>query len=134
MVRRQFDIEMSKYFFRKEVAKAYGVNEAILLELIHFRIGKSNHTRDGRKWWYGSIRHIASHFPFFTEKQVWRIMSSLEKQGALIVSNYNQKKYDRTKWYSVTGEALSHLVKPIPYVNNNNNNNKEFEIPTYKPL
>jgi len=123
---------MSKYFFRKEVANAYGVNEAIILEMIHFRIGKSNHNMDGRKWWYGSVRHIASHFPFFTEKQVWRIMSSLEKQGALVVSNYNKKKYDRTKWYSVTEEALSHLVKPIPYVNNNNN--KEFEIPTYKPL
>ena len=134
MVKRQFDIVMSKYFFRKEVAKAFGVNEAILLELIHFRIGKSNHVRDGRKWWYSSIRNITLHFPFFTEKQVWRIMSSLEKQGALIVSNYNQKKYDRTKWYSITGKALSHLVKPIPNVINNNNINKEFEIPTYKPL
>ena len=126
---------MSKYFFRKEVASVFGVNEAIVLEMIHFRITKSNHVANGRKWWYGSVRHITSHFPFFSEKQVWRIMNSLEKQGALIVSNYNKKKYDRTKWYSVTEKALSHLVKPIPYVNNNNNNNnKEFKIPTYKPL
>jgi len=124
---------MSKYYFNKEVAKKYGVNEAIVLEMIYFRLSKSNHINDGKKWWFGSVRHIQESFPFFTEKQIWRVMKSLEKQKAVIVGNYNKKKYDRTKWYSMTDIAISHMVKPIPCINNKKIN-KEFKLPTYKPM
>jgi len=123
---------MSKYYFNKDVAKRYGVNEAIVLEMLYFRLSKTNHIYDGKKWWFGSIKHIQKSFPFYTEKQVWRIMNSLEKQKAVIVGNYNKMKYDRTKWYTMTEEAISQMVKPIPVVINNNN--KEFELPKHKPL
>ncbi len=38
-----------------------------------------------------------------------RAILSLEKQGLIHVGNYNQFKYDRTRWFSLNFERLSHL-------------------------
>jgi len=123
---------VSKFYFNPNIAKQYGVNEAIVLEYIFFWQSRGKKKRDGRYWTYGSVSTITKHFPFWSNKQVWRILKSLEEKEAILVGSFNKKGYDRTKWYSVNEEVFSQMVKPIPVVNNNNNNN--FNIPKHQPL
>lgn len=105
-----------------EVAMRYGVEESILLHTIVYWVrenrSKGENFRDGRWWTYNSVRGLAEIFPWWTEKQVRRIVNSCVEQGALIVGNYNKDGRDRTVWYS-PGDKLflmygeTHSVKSI---------------------
>jgi hypothetical protein len=58
-------------------------------------------------------------FPFWTTKQIRRIISSLEEQGAIVTGNYNTSTYDRTSWYAMGDSLLLdgkvHLGNEKPY-------------------
>lgn len=92
------------------VAIEYGVEEAILLDTIVFwaRENKSRgeNYRDGRWWTYNSIKGLAEIFPWWSQKQLRRIINSCIDQKALMVGNYNQEKRDRTIWYSPSDDLL----------------------------
>jgi DNA-binding PadR family transcriptional regulator len=141
--------EPKRYSFNTKAAKCLGVDESILLEYIsHWsRTNSKTGSRyliNGKHWTYGSIKHIASSYPFWTEKQVRRILSSLESKGAIEVGCYNKKGYDKTKWYalsdfgrSLTAEErpIAQTGKPIPILYNKNIDNKiTFEVPKQEPI
>lgn len=67
---------------------------------------KSNgrHFYDGRWWTYNSAKAFTELFPFWTAKQVTRILGKLEDEGVIISGNYNTSAYDRTKWYAIDYE------------------------------
>lgn len=92
------------------VAIKYGVEEAILLDTIVFwaRENKSRgeNFRDGRWWTYNSLNGLAEIFPWWSQKQIRRIMNSCIAQKALLVGNYNREKRDRTIWYSPSDDLL----------------------------
>ena len=92
------------------VAIKYGVEEAILLDTIVFwsRENKSRgeNFKDGRWWTYNSIKGLAEIFPWWSQKQLRRILSSCIEQKALLVGNYNREKRDRTIWYSPSDDLL----------------------------
>lgn len=92
------------------VAMKYGVEEAILLDTIVFwaRENKSRgeNFKDGRWWTYNSIKGLAEIFPWWSQKQLRRILSSCIEQKALLVGNYNREKRDRTIWYSPSDDLL----------------------------
>lgn len=110
---------MSKHFsFDVDVAMQYGVDEAILIRSFEYWIGlnKSNNKNqhDGRYWTYNSMRGLANFFPFWTDKQVARVVKSLINQEAIICGNYNQHKYDRTIWYAFENEdKMLEGVSPV---------------------
>lgn len=102
---------MSKlFFFNQELALQYGVDEAIMLHNFIFWIGKNKDThhnyRDGRIWTYQSNVELAERFPFWTEKQLRRIVDSCVKQDVILKGNYNKIGYDKTTWYALKDEAL----------------------------
>ena len=102
---------MSKsFYFKEELAKKYGVHEAILLHNFIFWIGKNRDThhnyRDGRTWTYQSYDKLAERFPFWTKRQVERIVASCVKQGLILKDNYNKIAYDKTTWYALKDESL----------------------------
>lgn len=112
------------YSFNCEIAKQYGVNEAVFIHNIYWWIRKNEangrHYYDGKNWTYNTMDAFVSLFPFWTRRQVERIIHKLRDNGAIYVGNYNAQKFDRTQWY-----ALSETVTSI-YANG------EKEIP--KPL
>ena len=138
------------YCFNCEYAKRFGVDEAIMLENLIFWIKKNKangkHFHDGRYWTYNSIKAFEELFPFWSKRQIERILKSLEKQNILYTGNYNKSHYDRTKWYAINEEVISFspneemekhetgnenngTVEPIPNINTNTdqiNNNKEL--------
>jgi hypothetical protein len=139
---------MAMYQFDTSEACIYGVEEAIMLHNLRFWIAKNKannkHLYDGTYWTYNSVEAFSKLFPFWSEKQIRRVLSSLESSGAIASGNFNKVAYDRTKWYTVMEESISsklkiHLPKrengkdqtgePIPDSKPDNKPNKEPPSP-----
>ncbi|MDD1608694.1 MAG: hypothetical protein LUQ18_09415 [Methylococcaceae bacterium] len=99
----------SRHFsFDVQTAIDYGVSEAILIQNFIFWIEKNlangrNH-HDGRTWTYNTQQAFSILFPFWTYKQIRRVIDSLIKQGILVTGNYNKSPFDRTLWYAFKDE------------------------------
>lgn len=93
-----------------KLAAKVGLNEAIILQQIHYWLNNSKHNYDGKRWIYNSYPNWAKQFPFWSERTIKRAFGSLEKQDLLYVGNYNKAGFDRTKWYSINYENLNNLV------------------------
>lgn len=93
------------------VAERYGPEESIFLHLIVslVRNNKANNRnfRDGRWWTYNSLPAWDAEFPWWSTKQIRRIIASCENQGALLIGEYNTDRRDRTAWYSPGDELLA---------------------------
>ncbi|HDT6323531.1 TPA: hypothetical protein QFY22_002495 [Staphylococcus aureus] len=93
-----------------KLAELIGLNEAIILQQMHYWIGNSKHEYDNKKWIYNSYSKWIEQFPFWSESTIKRAITSLEKQNLLHVGNYNKAGFDRTKWYSINYFELEILV------------------------
>lgn len=135
------------YTFNSEVAKVIGVDGAVMLQNIQYWIAKNKannkHFYDDNYWTYNSVKAFECLFPFWSNKQITRILKKLIDDGYLITGNYNKQNYDRTKWYAITQKGYSILPngqieltkkvngfdqkdKPIPNINTNNKPNNKY--------
>ncbi|MGW7906947.1 conserved phage C-terminal domain-containing protein [Staphylococcus pseudoxylosus] len=96
-----------------KLAEQIGLNEAIVLQQMHYWLSNSNHFYDGRKWIYNSYKSWEEQFPFWSNVTIRRTISSLEKQNLLYVGNYNKAGFDKTKWYSIDYEGLEGMSKRV---------------------
>lgn len=99
------------------LAVAVGLNEAIILQQIHYwlRISEQskdkNKFRDGCWWTYGTVTEWQTkNFPFWSESTVQRAFANLEKMGVLISKKFNAPAWDHTKWYTVDYTRLDASV------------------------
>ena len=84
------------------LAKRVGLNEAILLQQLHFRSLISTNVRDSHKWVYKTYEEWQEEFPFWSTDTIKRAIRKLEKDGYVIsTSAYNRMKMDKTKWYRI---------------------------------
>ena len=94
--------------FDTDDACRYGQEEAVIIQNFRFWIGhnKANrmHQHDGRTWTYNSIQAFTELFPYWTRKQISRIVNSLIDAGILVTGNYNKDGRDRTIWYAFKDE------------------------------
>lgn len=108
-------IDESPLILLPTLAEMIGINEAIILQQLHYWI---MHTGpDGRKygkqlgdrrWIRNSVESWQeSNFPFLTTHKIYRALAALEK-AQLIDSrkDLNKMGYDRTKWYTVNYTIL----------------------------
>lgn len=132
--------EMEIIVFKSEIAKKYGVDEAIMIGNLAHWIEKNEangrNFYDGRYWTYNSIEAFTKLFPFWTARQIRRILKSLEDKKVIITGNYNQSTYDRTTWYAFadgfdknvnlhlteTSNGKDQNVQPIPDIIPEENN------------
>jgi hypothetical protein len=95
------------YCFAVEMACKYGVEEAIILQNLAYWILKNQanerHFHNGETWTYNSVKAFQRLFPFWTEKQIRRILTSLEQQGAIRTAQFGG--YNRETWYAVIDKA-----------------------------
>lgn len=100
-----------KMQFDPEIAKDIGVEEAIMYSNVEFwcEHNKANNTNfyDGRYWMYNTIDAFVQLFPFWTVKQIRRILNNLENKKYIKTGNYNTVKFDQTIWYSIDIPDLS---------------------------
>lgn len=96
-----------------KLAKEIGLNEAIILQQIHYWVNNSKHKKNGRYWIYNSYKEWESQFPFWSNVTIRRTISSLEKQKLLITGNFNKAHFDKTKWYTIDYKVLQSMSKSI---------------------
>lgn len=84
-----------------ELAVKIGLNEAIILQQIHYWQSRSANFRDGRAWVYNSVEDWKKQFPFWSAKTISRALNGLRKQDLVFTGQYNQQSRDQTLWYSV---------------------------------
>jgi hypothetical protein len=93
------------------LACALGLNEAMLLQQIHYWISRPGaKIRDGRPWLYNSYADWHQQFPFWSVSTIRRTIETLERRGVLLSGNYNAQALDRTKWYTIDYAALDALA------------------------
>ena len=141
---------MIDYFsFSTEDATKYGVDGAIMLHHLRYWVAKNEandkNFHDGSHWTYNSTSAFAALFPFWTARKIGRLLQKLEDDGIIRSGNFNNKRYDRTKWFTVSGNticqkgemhssnmvnAITKYVEPIPKYNHTKTQNttKEKDI------
>lgn len=76
-----------QYGFNCRVAELYGVNEAVFIQSIYWWIQKNEaggrHFHDGRSWTYDTMDKLLERFPFWSKRQLERIIQKLRDNGAV---------------------------------------------------
>lgn len=96
------------------LAVAIGLNEAMLLQQVHYWLQRTKHYHDGRPWIYNTYDEWQEQFPFWSVKTVRNIIGSLEKSELLLSGHFSEHATDRTKWYSVNYEKLDEIASALP--------------------
>lgn len=104
---------MREMSFNVEAARRFGVDGAVMLQGMAVWISKNRanerHFHDGRWWTYNSKAALAKLFPFWTEKQLRRIVTNLSNDGALLLGNYSDGSFHNTTWFALSDEVLELL-------------------------
>jgi hypothetical protein len=101
------------------LAKALGLNEAIILQQIHYWLtineGKGSNFKDGYYWTFNSSGGWQKQFPFWSKKTIERVLRNVENKGIVVTGCYNKLSFDRTKWYRLD---YAKLIEVCPLDNN----------------
>ena len=120
--------------FSLALATRYGMEEAILIHHFQHWLGINKRLKrnifEGRVWTYQTIKEIHANFPYWSIKQVERLLNKLYKIKVLLKGNFNQNRYDRTVWYSLNDDSFKEIDFP-----KSGNHNPEIgtPIPDTKP-
>ena len=99
-----------KHLFDVDAAKTVGIVPAILLDSIaHWCIhNKANgkNFREGAYWSYNSVRAFSALFPYMKKSAIEKALKDLESGGYIRSGVFNERPYDRTKWYTVTKAGM----------------------------
>lgn len=102
-----------EHSFDINIAKEYGITEAILLKNLYFWVKKNalnkTNAHDGRYWTFNSVKSFVGLFPYLNERQIKYALKKLRDNELIIVGNYNSDKRDRKLWYTLTDKAITLL-------------------------
>jgi len=102
-------INESPLLILPSLAEKIGLNEAIVLQQVHFWISKELNYKEGRYWVYNTYKEWHDQFPFWSKSTIKRVFKSLVEKKILISENYNRLKIDQTRWYSIDYEKLEEM-------------------------
>ena len=92
------------------LAVKVGLNEAIILQQLHYWLKDSKNVRDGYTWVYNSYEDWQTQFPFWSVRTIKRIITGLENKGIIVSGCFNKMRADRTKWYRIDYEKLNEVI------------------------
>lgn len=93
------------------LAKNIGLNQAIVIQQIHYWLQASKTKINGQKWVYNTIDEWLEQFPFFSRSTLERTISSLVKDGYLLVEKLSGFKSDRTNYYTIDYVKLNEPLR-----------------------
>lgn len=111
---------MSKLFGQKplvldkDLAKIIGLNEAIVIQQIHYwiEINKSKNINfyEDKHWTYNTMMQWQEEFPFWSIETVKRTFKKLRDKNLILTGNFNKLKIDRTLWYTINYSELEKIM------------------------
>ncbi|WP_372833096.1 DnaT-like ssDNA-binding domain-containing protein, partial [Pontibacterium sp.] len=97
------------------LAAAIGLNEAIVLQQVHYWLSRSEHKYNGATWFYKTDEEFQYEFRFWSPSTFRRTLSSLKKLGLIRIDHLHGElkgdKFNRTKWYSINYAALTEIER-----------------------
>lgn len=99
--------------FSVDVAQKFGVDIALLLNHFSFWY-KKNKADDvnlfkGDYWVRMKAKTLQDYFPYYSERQLRYMVDKMIELKLIKRDEFNQKKNDRTKWYTLTKKAKNLL-------------------------
>lgn len=95
-----------EFHFNAEMAKLFGIDEAIFVHNVVYWIKKNEangkNIFDGKAWTYNSSKALTELFPFWTDRQIQRVIKNCRDKGLIETKQLSENKRDRTLYYTVT--------------------------------
>jgi hypothetical protein len=88
------------------LACAIGLNEAIILQQVHYWLSSSKTDVNGQKWVYNTVKQWADQFPFLSEQTIARALKTMRESGILIAEQLASDRFDKTLFYRINYDAL----------------------------
>ena len=93
------------------LACQYGINEAILLQQIHYWLQKTDFTHDGKPWIYNTAEQWQEQLPFISESTLRKAITNLKNQNLIFIEKLSRYKSNRTNYYTINYQALEPIVQ-----------------------
>jgi hypothetical protein len=66
----------------------------------------------GHVWTYNTAEAFNELMPYFSPNKIQKLLKQLEVDGVIVTGNFNRKRYDKTKWYTMPGYEVSESLQP----------------------
>ncbi len=100
-----------QYQFDVTVAERYSLEEAVFVHRIYHWVmhnaANERNFADGQYWTHDSAQALAKLFPFWTARQIQRIVQKCREHGLILTRQLSNNPTDRTLWYTVTETVKS---------------------------
>lgn len=94
------------------LAVAIGLNEAIVLQQLHYWLAHATVKHDGKLWVYKTYDQWKSQdFPFWSIDTIKRALTSLKDKGLVLVAQIADNSFNRVNHYAVNYEELNKISK-----------------------
>lgn len=93
------------------LAAVIGLNEAIVIQQIHYWSRHATTVHDGHKWVYNTAEDWNKQFPFWSLNTVRNILNSLREKGLVIAQKLSDNKHDHTLYYRIDHDALGSVIQ-----------------------
>lgn len=95
------------------LAKAIGLNEAIVLQQVHYWLNHATTTHKGQKYVYKTVNEWQAEFPFWSERTIKTAFANLKAAGLILVEKLSKDNRNRVNYYSVDYEKLAELESTL---------------------
>jgi hypothetical protein len=95
------------------LAAQYGLNEAIVIQQIHYWTSRKDPMPDGHSWVYNSVREWKKQFPFWSERTIFSILKKLRESGMLIAEQKSNNLWDKTLYYRLNYKFFESTITQI---------------------
>ena len=98
------------------LAVRIGVEEALFLQLLHYRLEKNGVEKEGHIWYRQTYEGWAKQCSYWNITKVKRLITKLERYQLILSSNkLNSFVTDRSKWYRIDYEKIDKLLQKKVY-------------------
>jgi predicted transcriptional regulator len=96
--------------FLPTLAVKYGLNDAIVIQQIHYWSQKNKLSEDGFTWVYNTIPEWQKQFPFWSEKTIFNILKRLKEAGVLFAEKKDKNPLNHTLYYRLDYEKFENAI------------------------
>jgi hypothetical protein len=123
------------------LALEFGLTEAMLLQQIHYWIGKADTIYGGKVWTYQTFNDWHAQLPFISIATIRAALGRLQKIGVVLMKKLAKWKSNRTNYYTIDYQKLEAIAQiahengalvPIKLANASAKN-QHIDLPTSDP-